>query len=170
MTNRPAHAVRARRYEERDRAAVLALAPRLAEGVAAWRDPAAVDTAVQGWVHGSLAAAESSDSAVFVAEDRAASGHVLGFVTVGERTHFSGAVDGYVGELVVAPDHERRGAGRALMTAAENWARDRGLRHLTLETGAANHPARCFYAALGYQEEDVRLTKGLVGTADPTIP
>jgi len=47
------------------------------------------------------------------------------------------------------------------MAAAESWASDRGLRHLTLETGAANQPARGFYRALGYLEEDVRLTKPL---------
>jgi ribosomal protein S18 acetylase RimI-like enzyme len=37
----------------------------------------------------------------------------------------------------------------------------RGLAFLTLETGAANKPARDLYAALGYQEEGVRLTKAI---------
>ena len=45
------------------------------------------------------------------------------------------------------------------MAAAEAWGAGRGLRCLTLETGAANQPARSFYAALGYLPEDVRLTK-----------
>jgi ribosomal protein S18 acetylase RimI-like enzyme len=45
------------------------------------------------------------------------------------------------------------------MRAAEDWARRRGLQHLTLETGAANTAARAFYRALGYRYEDVRLTK-----------
>jgi ribosomal protein S18 acetylase RimI-like enzyme len=54
---------------------------------------------------------------------------------------------------------ERRGIARALMQAAEAWGGAQGLDCLTLETGAANQAARAFYAALGYQEEDVRLTK-----------
>jgi len=49
------------------------------------------------------------------------------------------------------------------MAAAEDWARARGLRHLTLQTGAANAEARAFYRALGYLEEEVRLTRSLAG-------
>ncbi len=88
-------------------------------------------------------------------------GKIAGLVTVAERKHFTGQLDGYVGELVTAPGLERRGIGRQLMAAAEQWATDRGLACLTLETGAANQAARAFYAALGYADEDVRLTKRL---------
>jgi len=70
-----------------------------------------------------------------------------------------GEVDAYVGELMVAEGAQRRGIGTRLVRAAEQWARSQGLRHLTLETGAANGTARAFYAALGYAEEDVRLTR-----------
>jgi ribosomal protein S18 acetylase RimI-like enzyme len=145
-----------RRYAESDRAAVVALAPRLTEGVAGWRDRRAVRAAVLDWVTGSLATAAADDHAVFVADD---DGMVLGFVTCGERDHFTGQIDGYVGELVVAGGCVRRGVGRGLMAAAEQWAADRGLAHLTLETGAANTAARGFYGALGYRDEDVRLSK-----------
>lgn len=144
-----------RRYVDPDRASVVALAPRLTEGVAGWRDRAAVRASVLGWVTGSLAMAADSH-AVFVADD---DGVVVGFVTCGEREHFTGQVDGYVGELVVAGGCVRRGVGSALMAAAERWVADRGLSHLTLETGAANTSARGFYGALGYRDEDVRLTK-----------
>jgi ribosomal protein S18 acetylase RimI-like enzyme len=61
----------------------------------------------------------------------------------------------------VRPGLERRGIARELMAAAEAWAASRGLLFLTLETGAANKPARGLYQALGYLEEDVRLTKAL---------
>jgi GNAT superfamily N-acetyltransferase len=47
------------------------------------------------------------------------------------------------------------------MVAAEEWARRQGLACLSLDTGAANARARAFYAALGYEEEDVKLTKRL---------
>lgn len=147
-----------RRYAEQDRAATMALAPRLQDGVAPWRDADAVLHAVTGWVRGSLDAAADADRAVFVAEDEDG---ILGAVTVGEREHFTGEVDAYVGELVVHPRPLRSGVGRALMSAAEDWARQRGRRRLALDTGAANLTARSFYAALGYDDEDVRLSKGL---------
>jgi ribosomal protein S18 acetylase RimI-like enzyme len=148
--------VHVRRYADTDRASVIALAPRLTEGVAGWRDRRAVRDAVLGWVTGSLASATADDRALFVADD---DGVLLGFVTCGEREHFTGQVDGYVGELVVAGGCVRRGVGSALMSAAEAWAAERGLAYLTLETGAANTTARGFYGALGYRDEDVRLTK-----------
>jgi ribosomal protein S18 acetylase RimI-like enzyme len=141
-----------------DRSGVLNLAPRLTEGVARWRDPAAVRAAVHGWVQDSLDSAGDSGHAVFVA---VAGNSVVGVVTVCERTHFTGQVDAYVGELAVATGWERQGIASRLMTAAEMWGAERGLSHLTLETGAANQPARQFYAALGYIEEDVRLTKAI---------
>jgi RimJ/RimL family protein N-acetyltransferase len=47
------------------------------------------------------------------------------------------------------------------VAAAGEWARREGLPRLTLETGAGNAAARRFYAALGYVEEGVRLTRAL---------
>ena len=64
----------------------------------------------------------------------------------------------YLEGWYVEPEFRRKGVGRALITAIRDWAGRRGLRAITLETGAANEPARAFYAALGFAEEDVRLT------------
>lgn len=153
-----------RRYDASDREAAVLLATRLETGVAHWRDADMVRRAVAGWVETSLAHAAADDREVYVAD---VSGDVVGLVTVAERRHFAGVVDAYVGELVVKATHERRGVGTLLMDAAEEWARHRGLRHLTLETGAANGPARAFYARCGYQEEDVRLTKPLDRSSPP---
>jgi GNAT superfamily N-acetyltransferase len=47
------------------------------------------------------------------------------------------------------------------MVAVEDWARRHGFPRVSLDTGAANARARAFYAALDYEEEDVRLTKRL---------
>lgn len=55
----------------------------------------------------------------------------------------------------------RRGIGAALVEAADTWARDHDLRNLTLHTGAFNTTARAFYAALGFAEEEVRLTRAI---------
>jgi len=154
--------VQIRAYVPADRDAILQMAPRLCKGKAPWRDDAAWLTAVRGWVRDAADLAARSDHAVYVAID---GDQVVGFVHAAERTHFTGQADAYVGELVTAPGQERRGIARALMAAAEAWGAARGLDHLTLETGAANHGARAFYAAAGYLEEDVRLTKKIGGTA-----
>lgn len=156
----PDSRVRIRPYQEPDRPAALSLAGRLTMGVAPWRDPAAVERAVAGWVSGSLDEATAAGRAVFVAVD---GDDVVGLVTLGTRTHFSGEVDAYVGELIVAESRERRGIGAQLVRAAESWAAQRGFAHLTLETGAANAAARTFYSSLGFAEEDIRLTKNVAG-------
>jgi len=150
--------IHVRSYRPGDHVQVMTLAPRLAEWVAPWRDPAAVLNAVRGWVQDSIDALGQPGHAVYLAVDGDA---VVGVVTVCERAHFTGQADAYVGELAVRPGMERRGIATELMKAAEAWAARRGLPFLTLDTGAANQPARSFYRALGYQEEDVRLTKAI---------
>jgi ribosomal protein S18 acetylase RimI-like enzyme len=150
--------IRIRAATEQDKPAVLRLAPRLAEGVAPWRDQQAVILAAQQWLTDSFAAAARHDGAVLVAIDKAS---ITGVITISEQRHFTGEIDGYIGELAVATHAVRHGIGRALIGAAETWAQKRGLRHLTLHTGIANIPARHFYAALGFQEEEIRLTRPL---------
>jgi ribosomal protein S18 acetylase RimI-like enzyme len=147
-----------RPYEPRDREAVLSLAERLQEGVAPWRDAPAVRAAVTEWVRDAVDSDTSESRAVFVTEE---DGEVVGFVTASTRRHFAGELDVYVGELVVDRKAEGRGIGRMLMAAVEDWGREQGLAHISLDTGAANAHARAFYRALGYEEEDVKLTKPL---------
>ena len=148
--------VEVREYTPADRDAVMALAPRLTEGKAPWRDDEAWLAAVRGWIADAAEAAGAPDHVVFVAVD---GDQIVGVVHTAERTHFTGQVDAYVGELVTAAGQERRGIARALMQAAEEWGAARGRDYLTLETGVLNYPARAFYQAIGYLEEDVRLTK-----------
>jgi ribosomal protein S18 acetylase RimI-like enzyme len=143
---------------EHDKPAVLHFAPRLAEGLAAWRDHQAAVLAAQQWLTDSFATAARQDGTVLVAVDNTG---VAGVITISEQRHFTGEIDGYIGELAVASNSVRRGIGRALVAAAETWAQNRGLRHLTLHTGMANIPARHFYAALGFLEEDIRLARPL---------
>jgi ribosomal protein S18 acetylase RimI-like enzyme len=141
---------------EADREAVLALAPRLAIGVAPWRDQAGALAAGRGWLEDSLDAAARGEGTVFVA---AVSVQVLGVISIRPSRHFTGERDGYIGELAVAEHAARQGIGRALIGAAGTWAREHDLAHLTLHTGARNAAARAFYAALGFAEEEVRLTR-----------
>ena len=64
-------------------------------------------------------------------------------------------------DLAVAPEAEGRGAGRALMGAAEAWARARGHRRIALDVFAANGRARAVYGRLGYEEDTVKMIKDL---------
>lgn len=136
----------------------MTMAQRLQEGVAAWRDPEAVRLAVIGWVRESLEDLSDPDSGAFVAEW---DGEVVGFVCVSERPHFTGDIDAYIGELVVSRAAERSGVGRALADAAEDWGRSRGRKRVVVDTGAANVPARRFYAALGFEEEDITISRAI---------
>lgn len=86
---------------------------------------------------------------------------MVGFVSVTERVHFTGEREGYVGELVVARERRKRGIGRSLMAAAEDWARRRQLTRISLETGSQNTAARAIYEDLGYLAEQVTLSKSL---------
>jgi ribosomal protein S18 acetylase RimI-like enzyme len=143
---------------EEDYPALLALSPRLTTGAAPWRDPARFAIAARGWIESSLALAYEDGHAVIVA---LLDGRVAGLVSLAEREHFTGDLDAYVGELVTDSAVEGRGAGQALMAAAEKWAAGRGLSRITLETGAHNHRARHFYERVGYEEEEVRLSKAV---------
>lgn len=58
--------------------------------------------------------------------------------------------------VTVAASHRGGGIGRALMLAAEEWARGVGVRRITLGVFADNERARKLYLSLGYVEEGVR--------------
>lgn len=54
--------------------------------------------------------------------------------------------------LGVAREHQKRGIGHRLVQWVEESAAVAGLFSMTLEVRASNHPARRFYARLGYRE------------------
>lgn len=72
----------------------------------------------------------------------------------------------YVSDLVVSQPCRRNGVGQELMRAAERYAREHHATLLTMNVLAANHGARAFYAAGGYREYELLLTKRLGGTAE----
>jgi GNAT superfamily N-acetyltransferase len=73
-------------------------------------------------------------------DDGVAAGH-LGVYPTGELTRF-----------YVAPEHRRGGGGRALLAAAESWARTQGLPRLFLDTRHDLVEARTFYTSCGFTE------------------
>jgi ribosomal protein S18 acetylase RimI-like enzyme len=136
---------------------IRALLPRLHEfGPPAYRARASMDAAE---TEATLAAIGSADQrAVLVAED--ASATPLGFV------HLETAVDfftherhGHISTIVVSPEAERQGVGRALMTAAEAWTRERGYRLLTLNVFERNEAARRLYEQCGFGIDTIKYLK-----------
>ena len=73
--------------------------------------------------------------------------------------YFSGERHGHLGMIAVTAEAEGRGAGGALMRAAERWARDCGYAKLTLNVFDGNQRARQVYERFGYQVETVRYVK-----------
>jgi len=62
---------------------------------------------------------------------------------------------GWVNYLAVAPEHQRQGRARALMTEAEARLTVLGCPKLNLQVRGSNAAALGFYAALGYALDDV---------------
>lgn len=145
-----------RPYVPNDRSFVFSLALRLAIGKQPWRDRALWLKTVEEWLTESISQ-HNQKTLVFIAEDE--QGEPLGFATVSHSTHFIGQPQAYLGELVTLEQAEGRGVGSALVKACEQWAREQGYTILTLTTGAGNTRARRFYEHLGFQEEEVTLTK-----------
>lgn len=57
-------------------------------------------------------------------------------------------------DLYVAPEARRTGAGRALMSAAESFARADGAKGLALATQIGNRTAQGLYAKMGYRRDE----------------
>jgi ribosomal protein S18 acetylase RimI-like enzyme len=62
---------------------------------------------------------------------------------------------GWIYYLAVAPELQRRGLGRLMMSAAEDWLRARNAPKIQLMVRGDNSDARGFYEALGYEVQDV---------------
>ena len=68
---------------------------------------------------------------------------------------------GYVSLLALEKDAEGTGVARHLMAEAEDWARARGYRLLSLDVFADNQRAVDFYARGGFKSETLRMVKPL---------
>jgi GNAT superfamily N-acetyltransferase len=115
---------------------------------AAW-DPARARVALRQ-------AIDSHDAAVLVAEERAdpaapgreaeeATG-IIGICTAYQDLHsVRFGYRAWVEDLAVHPEHRSLGIGLRLLSAARDWARERGATHLELDTAEARADAQRFY-------------------------
>jgi aminoglycoside 6'-N-acetyltransferase I len=95
------------------------------------------------------------DAAVFVATR--SNGSPCGFVEVGSRPYADGcdsAPVGYIEAWYVDADVRRQGYGRALLAAAEDWARSRGYREMASDAQLHNEVSRTAHVRSGYAEVD----------------
>lgn len=92
------------------------------------------------------------DSECLVAE---VGGVIVGLVEVGLRAYAEGCRTSPVGYLegIYVVDAERGGGiGRALVAAAEGWARGKGCTQMASDRELENEASGVFHQALGYQE------------------
>ncbi len=94
----------------------------------------------------------SAHAAVLVAET--ADG-IVGRLSISRDPHPASRHVADLG-LMVAQGFRRRGVGRALMAAAEDWARGVGVRKIELHVFPYNEPAIALYEDLGYEREGLR--------------
>jgi GNAT superfamily N-acetyltransferase len=78
-----------------------------------------------------------------------------------DADYFTGHPRAYVDILVVGPEAEGQGVGRALLQHVEGWARARGFREVVLDVFAGNEGATAFYERCGYRPDHVRMAKPL---------
>lgn len=95
-----------------------------------------------------LAVAAAEAHAVLVAE---AAGEVVGFVHVFARPALEKPPEAIVQSLVVDTTRRAGRIGKALMTAVECWARERGFRSVALTSQVTRDDAHAFYERLGYR-------------------
>lgn len=95
----------------------------------------------------------------FVAE---AEGRVVGLATVHSRAVLHHVLPvAQLTALVVPPDVRGRGVGRALVSEAEQWARERGADRLVVTTALHRAEAPLFYERLGFEHTGRRYVKRL---------
>ena len=152
--------IKVRQARPADRAFVLETTERLAAfGPPPWREAADV---VEGAARTLREFFDMPDpsSALLIAE--AETGDAMGFALLEEsRDYFTHDWHGHLGILAVAEAAEGRGAGAALIRAAEVWARRRGYPTLTLNVFEGNRHARDVYEHCGFQPDTIRYIKKL---------
>jgi len=97
-----------------------------------------------------------NDQAIFVIDD--GSGRPVAWIHVYhhwllEEGHFA-----EIGGLVTGEGFRRRGLGRQLMRAAEEWARQRGCAAMLLRSNVTRTEAHEFYGNIGYTNIKTSLT------------
>ncbi|MCP4643059.1 MAG: GNAT family N-acetyltransferase [bacterium] len=112
--------------------------------------PATADVQHRAEMANVLAEPEGSVALLYVADD----GRALGFAETSLRKWADGCLSspvGYLGGWFVAEQARRRGIGRALVEAAEDWARSKGCTEMASDTDLGNTVSETAHKQLGYE-------------------
>lgn len=85
-------------------------------------------------------------------------GEILGFAEVSLRAYAEGCSSSPVGYLegwYVVPEARRQGVGRALVRAAELWAKEQGCTEFASDTELENTRSAAAHRALGFEEVEI---------------
>ncbi len=142
-----------------DRAFIDSLSPRLS-GVPrpTWHDLAAMEGFQDRHMAASFAPVDGASTVIACASD----GRRLGYIHL--RPGKDGVTDepcGYISLIATTKEAEGTGVATRLMAAAEDWARGRGYRLLSLDVFADNRRAVDFYRRGGFTAETYRMVKPL---------
>lgn len=150
MTGETDSRVKVRAATAADAAAVAALIQALAE------ESDGHTTVPTDWIVECFAA---DDFFALVAE---VDGEVVGVVTfVLVRGLFHGKKSGVIQEASVAPAHQNKGVGRALLEAAIARIKQHDVAEISISTGFENERAAHLYRSLGFVEETLLLEQHL---------
>lgn len=143
-----------------DEAIVLAIATRLSEfPVPSWRTADEISRADDQLLREQLYAPRT-DRMLFVAEFAASD--PKGLVMVSTRIdYFTQHPIAHIEVLGVLMGMDGQGIASALMSAAEEWARARGITRMGLTVWESNARARRFYDHNGYRAETIHYLKEL---------
>ncbi len=149
--------IRLARFE--DAPFIVGLAHRFAESdIPPWRTRDEIVTGTERQLLRALKRGDERQSTIFIAENGA---EPVGFAwALMIEDFYTGDLVGKISEIAVTQNG--RGAGRALMRACEDWARERGARLVVLNALEGNARAREFYRRLGYGAEYTMFAKELV--------
>jgi aminoglycoside 6'-N-acetyltransferase I len=142
------HTIRMAETSDRDQLAALHLL--LWPECSLEEEKLAIDVLLSTGTSGTLPAA------VFVA--KADDGRIIGFLEVGLRSHADGCDPaqpvGFVEGWFVLEESRNQGVGRALMSAAEQWARQNAAIEMASDTWITREDSHRAHEALGFEAVD----------------
>ena len=78
-----------------------------------------------------------------------------------QTDYFTGEQHAHVNDIVVTKDAEGKGAGKLLLAKADEWAKEKNARWITLNVFDENFRASTVYEKAGYKIEWIKYLKTL---------